>query len=155
MEKIIEIDLTNKHNLIDKYNEKKVAHSLIEYIINQINDINLYNEIKIVINKKCHIDEDSIKMIKEGLQEEYNRSLKKRDDNNIKQLIFFILGLLFIYLSTLIKSNVVWREIILITGWVPIWKMIEVEILPDVAARRKRKIINKILSSEFIEKDFN
>ena len=152
MEQKIEIDLTNKHNLIDKYNEKKVSHSLTDYIIKQVNDINLYDEIKIVINKKCHIDEDCIKMIKDGLQEEYNRSLKKRDDNNLKQLIFFGLGVLFIYLSTLIKSGVVWKEIILITGWVPIWKMIEVEILPDVAGRRKRRIIKKILSSEFIEK---
>ena len=91
-------------------------------------------------------------MIKEGLQEEYNRSLRKRDDNNIKQLVFFILGVFFIYLSILMKNDIVWREIILITGWVPIWKMIEVEILPDVAGRRKRKIINKILKSEFIVK---
>lgn len=153
MEQIIEIDLTNKNNLFDKYNQKKVSHGLIEYIIKQTENINLYEEIKIIINKKCQIDEDCIKLIKEGLQEEYNRSLKKRDDNNLKQLIFFGLGLLFIYLSTLIKTGTVWKEIILITGWVPIWKMIEVEILPDVAGRRKRKIINKILKSEFIEKD--
>ena len=154
MEQKIEIDITNKHYLIDKYNEKKVSHTLIEYIIKQVNDINLYNELKIVINKKCHIDEDCVQLIKEGLKEEYNRSLKKRDDNNIKQLIFFILGVLFIYLSTLMKNDIVWREIILITGWVPIWKMIEVEILPDVVARRKRKVINKILRSEFIVIDF-
>lgn len=154
MEQKIEIDLTNKHYLIDKYNEKKVSHTLIEYIIKQVNDINLYDEIKIVINKKCHIEEDCVNLIKEGLKEEYNRGLKKRNDNNIKQLIFFGLGVLFIYLSTLIKTGVVWKEIILITGWVPIWKMIEVEILPDVAARRKRRVINKILRSEFIEMDF-
>lgn len=152
MQQIIEIDLTNRNNLIDKYNEKKVSHSLIEYIIKQAEETNLYNDTKIIINKKCHIEEDSIKIIKEGLQEEYNRSLRKRDDNNIKQLVFFILGVFFIYLSTLMKNDIVWREIILITGWVPIWKMIEVEILPDVAGRRKRKIINKILKSEFIVK---
>lgn len=153
MKQIIEIDLTNKHNLIDKYNEKKVSHSLIEYIIKQAEETSLYNETKIVINKKCNIDEDCTKLIKEGLQEEYNRSLKKRDDNNIKQLIFLGLGILFIYLATLIKNGDVWKEIILITGWVPIWKMIEVEILPDVAGRRKRRVINKILKSDFTEKE--
>ena len=153
MEQIIEIDLTNKHNLIDKYNEKKVSHGLIEYIIKQAEETNLYNDTKIIINKKCHIDEDCTKLIKEGLQEEYNRSLKKRDENNIKQLVFLGLGILFIYLSTLIKNGDVWKEIILITGWVPIWKMIEVEILPDVVGRRKRKIIKKILDSEFIENE--
>ena len=154
MEQKIEIDITNKHYLIDKYNEKKVSHSLIEYIIKQVNDVNLYKDLEIVINKKCHIDEDCTKIIKEGLKEEYNRSLKKRNNNNLKQIVFFILGVLFIYISTLIKAGDVWKEIILITGWVPIWKMIELEILPDVAARRKRRVINKILRSEFIEIDF-
>ena len=151
MEQIIEIDLTNKHNLIDKYNENKISHGLVEYIIKQAEELNIHNEIKIIINKKFHIDEDCTKLIKEGLQEEYKRSMKKRDDNNIKQLIFFILGAIFIFLSTLIKTGDVWKEIILITGWVPIWKMIEVEILPDVAGRRKRRYIKKLLNSEFIE----
>lgn len=155
MEQIIKIDLTNKNNLIEKYNEEKVSHSLIEYIIKQVNDIVLYDKIKVIINKKCRIEGDCIKLIKEGLQEEYDKSLRKRNDNNLKQLMFFGLGVLFIYLSTLMKTGVVWKEIILITGWVPIWKMIEVEILPDVAGKRKRRIINKILSSEFIEKEFN
>ena len=151
MEQIIEIDITNKYNLIDKYNENKVSHTLIDYIIKQVNDVNLYKDLKIVINKKCHIDVDCIRLIKKGLQQEYKRSLKRRDDNNLKQLIFFVLGVFFVFLSTLIKNSIVWREIVLITGWVPIWKMIELEILPDVASRRKRKVINKILRSEFIE----
>ena len=36
MEKIIEIDLSNKYDFIEKYNEKKISNDIIEYVIKQI-----------------------------------------------------------------------------------------------------------------------
>lgn len=63
-------------------------------------------------------------MIKEGLKEEYNKSLKNRHDNNVEQLFFLFLGILFIFLSTLIKEETIWKELLLISGWVPILEMI-------------------------------
>ena len=104
MEQIIEIDLNNKYDFIDKYNEKKLSNEVIEYIVKQAISKKKNRKIKIVINKKCRIDKDITKSIKERLKEEYNCSLKERDRNNIKQLIFFLLGLIFIFLSTLIAS---------------------------------------------------
>lgn len=74
-------------------------------------------------------------------------TVENRNRTNEKQFIFLLLGILFIFLSTLIESAV-WREVILITGWVPIWKMLEIELIPDVYARRKRYIIKKLLNSK-------
>ena len=45
----------------------------------------------------------------------------------------------------------IFKEIILIGGWVLIWEMIELEIFSDVKEKRKRIILKKILNSEFIE----
>ena len=151
MEKIIEIDLNDKYDLIDKYNEKKISDEIIEYIVRQAKLIK-NNKIKIIINKKCHIDKDVTKLIKEGLKEEYNRSLQEHHRNNIKQVLFLLLGITFIFLSTLIKDGVIWKEVLLISGWVPIWDVIEVELFSDVAGRKKRKIIKNLLNSEIIEK---
>lgn len=153
MEKTIEIDLNNKYNLIDKYNEKKLSNEFIEYIIKQTVSIKESRNIKIIINKKCDIDQDITNLIKEGLKEEYNKSLEERHRNNIKQFIFFILGVIFIFLSTLVEKGIIWKEILLISGWVPIWEMIEVQIFPDVDGSKKRKIIKKLLNSEIIEKN--
>lgn len=153
MEKIIEINLTNQHNLVEKYNESKVSNGLIEYIIKQASYIKKGTKIKIIINKKCNINKDCIKLITEGLKEEYSRSVETRDRNNIKQLIFLILGMIFIFLSTFITSKEFWKEILIITGWFPIWKMIEIELFPDAYGRIKRRAIKKLLNSEIIEKE--
>ena len=103
----------------------------------------LKDKIKIIINKKCYLEEDSIKLIKEGLKEENQRSLRERDSNNVRQLFFFVLGVIFIFLSTLIKDETIWKEILVITGWVPIWEMIEMELFPDAAGRKERRVIKK------------
>lgn len=151
MEEIIKIDLNNKNDLIDKYNDENISEDIIEYIIKKAKRIPKYKRIKIIINKKSDINRDSVKLIREGLKDAHNRSIHERDYNNMKQLTFFCIGVFFIFLSTLIEKKGLWKEILLITGWVPIWEMIEVELFPDVYGRRKRRIIKKLLNSEIIE----
>lgn len=152
MEEIVEINIKNKQDLVSKYNEQKLSDSLLKYILKETMHIKYGKNIKIVINKKCEINDNIEKIIKNGLEDEYNRSIENRNRTNEKQFIFLLLGILFIFISTLI-SSLVWKEVILITGWVPIWKMLEIELIPDVYARRKRMIIKKILKSEIEVKD--
>ena len=110
-------------------------------------------KIKIIINKKCMLEQDCTKMIREGLKEEYNKTLEQRRSNNIKQMWLLILGVALLFLSTLITEDGIWKEILLISGWVPIWEMIEVELFPDVDARIERRIIRRLLKSEIVEKN--
>lgn len=152
MEKIIEIDLNNKSDFIDKYNEKKISEELIHHIIKQSIYTKRNEQIKIIINKKCEINKDCVKMIKEGLKEECNRSIEARNRDNMKQITFILLGMLMIFLSTLIEERGFWKEILIISGWVPIWETIEIELFPDIQGRKKRKTIKKLLNSEIVEK---
>lgn len=151
MEELVKIDIDNKYELVAKYNEEKISNELLEYIIKQTILVNKNKTIKIVVNKNKSIEEDSIKIIKQGLKEEYNRSLEERHRNNMKQLAFLLLGIIFIFIATRIDNRGMWRELLIITGWVPIWEMIEIELFPDVYGRRKRRIIRKLLKSEIIE----
>ena len=153
MEKIIEIDINNQNDLIHKYNNKKMSSEIIDYIIQEAMKIKKNEKIKIVINNKCNVEKDITKMINDGLKEEYNKSKKEHRDNNIKQIIFLLLGIIFIFLSTTIEDGVIWKEILLITGWVPIWEMIDVELFSDAEGIRKRRVINKLLQSKIIEKN--
>jgi len=152
MEEIIQIDLNNKYDLLNKYNERKTCDTIIEYIIKQATTIKKNKKIKIIISRRFYIDKDVSSLIKEGLKEEFRRSIHERDTNNIKQFFFLILGIIFIFLSTLIKDKALWKELLLITGWVPIWETIELELFSDVYGRRKRRIIKKLLNSEIIER---
>ena len=147
----IEIDLINKEDFVEKYNEKKVSKELIEYIIKQAMYIKERDKIKITLNRKFEAKEDCIKMLKEALKEEYNQSLDIRRRNNEKQVCLLILGIAFLFFSRLMDEGVIWKEILLITGWVPIWEVIEVELFPDMEGRQKRRIIKKILESEIVE----
>lgn len=151
MEKVIKIHIHKEADLIDKYNDKKASNDLINYIIKEAQLAKESENIKIIIKKDFYEENDIVELIKKGLDDEYKRSLHERNNNNIKQLFFFILGFLFIFLSTLIKENTIWKEIFIITGWVPIWEMIELELFPDAVGRKKRKIITKVLNGEIIE----
>ena len=143
MEKIIEIDLFDKYDLTEKYNE---------YIIEQASFVTKRDTVKIVINKKCSMEQDSIKIITDGLKQEYNKSLKLYHITNIRQLFLLLLGIFFLFLSTLIKEDVIWKEVLLIGGWVPIWETIDIELFSDLEGRRKRIILKRLLESEIIEK---
>ena len=151
MEEIIEISINNKYDLINKYNDKKVSNNLLKYIIKQTILLEKNKSIKILINKKLDIDINSVELIKEGLKEEYKRSVEDLHRNNIKQIILLLLGMFFIFIATRIEKIGMWREIILITGWVPIWEMVKIELFSDVYGRRKRKIIKRLLKSEILE----
>ena len=152
MEEII-VDIKKENHLINKYNKKKVSHELIEYIMKQAKLVKWNKDIKLVINKNSNIKQDSINLIKNGLEEEFTRSIERKDKNNIKQFFYFILGTIIIFISTLIPEIGPWKEVVLITGWVLIWEMIEVELFPDAYGRRNRRVIRKLLKSEMIENE--
>lgn len=153
MENIIEIDINDKYDFFDKYNEKNVSTDFIEYIIKQASLVKRYEKVKVVINNKCGIEENYIEYIKKGLNREYNKILEEYHHNNVKQILFLVLGIFFIFLSTLIREGSIWKEVLVIIGWVPIWEMIEVELFSDVDCRKRRNLVKKLLQSEIIEKD--
>ena len=153
MKKIIEIDITEKEYLVEKYNKKQSSRDLIAYIIESLSNFDKKDKVKIVINNKVK-DINSKEIIIKGLKEEYYKSLKKHLHNNIVQIIYLIIGIIMLFLSTLIKESVL-SEIVLIGGWVFIWAMVEIEIFTDVEGRRRRKILKKLLESEIIENNDN
>ena len=92
-------------------------------------------------------------MINEGLQEEINKSLEEYRRINKKQIWLFVLGITLLFLSSLIREDLIWNEMLIIIAWVPIWKVMELELFPDMEGRRKRKKIKKLLNSEIIVKN--
>ena len=127
---------------------------MTEYIISQAIPSSKNEKLKIIVNLKCNnIDIDCVEFLKKGFLEEYNKSIKEHRITDIKQMFLFILGIIFLFLSTLISNEIVWKEILLITGWVPIWEVVDLELFSDMKGRGKIKIIKKILNSEIIKKD--
>ena len=153
MEKEIIIDITNSNELLEKYNKNKVCKDVIEYLVKEAMILDNEAKIKIIVHKDSELlDFDCKELIKNGLKDEYKRNITKHHDNNIKQIYFLILGVLIIYISSFFKGQALLREIILIIGWVPIWEMARIELIPDVQGRIKRKILKKLIyNSEISE----
>lgn len=149
MEKIIEIDLKNKEDLTEKYNEKLVSKNLVDYMIEQARFIDKKDKVKVVINNQCGLSKDCLEVIKDGLKLEYQKNLNNSKLGNIKQFFLMLIGILFLFLSTVIHEDLIFKEVFLIIGWVPIWEVIDMELFSDIKEKRKRFILKKILEGNF------
>ena len=150
--KVINVDLDRKFDFLRKYSDNKVSTDLIEYLIDRIDKIKKYEKVVIRLNKRCELDVNAIKIIKEGLKEEYKKSIQLRDENNLKQLWFLLMGAFIIFLSTKVPEDLFWKEVLVIIGWVPIWEMFEVELFPDAEERKRRKAIKRLLKCQIVER---
>ncbi len=148
--KNIEVDITNIENLVETYNIYQINKDLLNYIIEKASSAEDGEKIKITIQNKTKVD--AKKLITEGLEEALNKSKIRHAHINRMQLIYFIIGIISIFLTLFIHIDVI-DEIILIGGWVFIWSAIELEITSDFNELRKRKIIKKLLKSEIEEKE--
>ncbi len=148
--KDISIDITDIENLVETYNIYQINKDLLNYIIEKASSIEDKDEINITIHNTTEVS--AKKLIIEGLEEELKKSLKRHAHINSLQLIYFMLGMVSIFLSLFITIEVI-DEIILIGGWVFIWSAIELEITSDFNEMRRRKIIKRLLKSNIKEKD--
>lgn len=144
----IEIYINDEEDLLEKYNHKLVSQELIDYIISKSKNYSKEDDVVLVVeNKTKYNDENVEKLIKNGLKIELQNSTKIKDLNNIKQVILILLGILFLFLSTLIDDSIL-KEVFIIIGWFPIWEVMDIEFFTDVKEKRKRSIINKLLESK-------
>lgn len=152
MEKTIEIDIVNEDDLFEKYNKNKVSKDLINYIIESIPRFKKKDILKIKINNR--VKESCIPFIIDGLKEEYQKSVNAHYYTNIVQTIYLLVGIIVLSISTIIEK-VIFKEIVLIGGWVLIWSMVELELFSDTSGRRKRRILKKLLNSKIVENKIN
>lgn len=150
MEKIIEVDISCNENLYEKYNKKIVSKDLINYLVLSTPMFSKKDKLKVIINNETK-ENDVIRLIKEGLLKEYKNSLNRRIRNNIIQFVYLLIGIFGLYISTLI-TEAVFKEVVLIGGWVFICALLEIELITDRKGRIKRKTLQKLLKGEFVEK---
>lgn len=149
MEKILKIDLYEQSDFFDSYNRENVSKRLIDYMIQELMYIDNDDTVRVIIDNKCGLEVNCIEMINNGLNLEYNKNLRNFKLTNIKQFILMIVGILFLFISAIIKNNFVFQEVFLIIGWVPIWEAINIELFNDIKDKRRRKILKKLLLSNF------
>ena len=147
MEYEIIVDLKNKENLIETYNNKICCHKLINYLVKNTH-VNSFN--KVIINKYFKDKIECVNIIKNSIEYEYKKSTLKQFRNNCLQILLLILGIVFLFISTKIEQSSIWHEIFIIGGWVPIWEMIHIEIFSESLERKTRRSLKRLMEADFI-----
>ena len=149
MEKVIRIDLVEE-DFVEKYDTSIVNHNLIDYIIKKTMYLDKNDNIKFVIYNKCNLGLEIKDKIIEGLNTEFEKTINEHQRNNFLQVMLLTLGVIFLFLSTLISEEFIWTEVLVIIGWVPIWEMIDLELFKEFRGRRKKALIERLVQCEFI-----
>lgn len=137
--KSIVVNIRRERDLYEKYGNQ-VSSELIKYLVDEAKT---KDDIEVVVNTKLDINNIDT-LIKSGLEDSYKdtKIIDKFYDN--KQIILFIVGMLFLIFSTITKPEVI-KELILIIGWVAVWEVLDIAINIDSKQKFNRKIIKKLL----------
>ena len=150
MEKILEIDLDSTEDLFECYNKKKVSRDLIQYMVDAMPRLKKNDTLKVVINNRIKGNVKCAELIKKAIDDACARNDFRFHLTNMKQIWFLILGVIALLVASIVDWEIL-KEIVIIGAWVLLWDVVEMEIVDDINNRKKKRILKKILSSEFIE----
>ena len=151
MEKIIEADILDLDDFFEKYNKELVSRDLINYILENTKDSLDSDKIIIVLNKKIPKKLEDI--LRNSFRVEYQKMVNEHFNNNKKQVIYFLIGVVMLVISRILNDKALIEELFLIGGWVLIWQTVEIEFFGDTLNHKKRKLLKKLITSEIIEKE--
>ena len=150
MEKILRLDIETKEDLFERYNGEKVSKELVQYMVDSFPRMKKNDKLKVVINNKIRGNFRCAEVIKHALDEAVAKNDFRFHNTNLKQLTFLVMGIIALIVASVIDVDVL-KEIVIIGAWVLLWDVVEMEIVDDINNRKKKRILKKILSSEFIE----
>ena len=138
--KSIIVNIRRERDLYEKYSNE-VSSELIKYLSDEAR---VKDDVEIIVNTKLNIN-NMDRFIKEGLEDSYKdtKIIDKFYDN--KQIILFIVGMLFLIFSTITKPELI-KELILIIGGIAVWEVLDITINVDSKQKFNRKIIKKLIN---------
>ena len=140
--KTIKVNIRKDLDLYEKYSDE-VNEELLKYLIDEAK---VKDDVEVVVNTKLSI-KNIDKLIIKGLTDTYNDIRKVDKLYDSKQIILFIIGIIFLTISTLTQPEIV-KEVILIIGWVFVWEVLDITINIDSKQKRQKRIIKKLLNCQ-------
>lgn len=128
--KIINITLKSLEDAKSIYNDSTLSDGLSNYIYKECLGISIKNTFKIRIKTNFKITEkekdELVTLIRSNFGLDIQEKLLHKKRETIKQVLLFLIGIFFIFLSNLISLESVFiiNEVLLIAGWVQIWEAV-------------------------------
>jgi len=143
----IDIMINNKDDIIDKFNKNKLSSELSQYIYRQCFGTPLKKHVTLNIICKDNLSIEDQNNIIDVIRSNYGNLISENliylKHDRSKTLILFIIGILLLTTSKLIKEFII-SEILLIIGWLSIWEATYNFIFDDNKKRVKIKRYKKL-----------
>lgn len=148
MEKIINVDISNRVALYEIYNDNFINKNLLNYLIDNASACNKKDRIRIIIDNNAREKVDFEMLIKNTLKHQLNKEILENKSTNIKELKYTIVGVLALILYFFVSDEFVLNELILIMGWVLICEVLDIEFFKDLDNKKRRKTIKLLMKAE-------
>ena len=142
MKKVIEIDLDNKLEYLNKYNDNIINDELHNYILSAFDDVNKNILLKVKFN--YNIDKDErlkvALVFKDSFSIELDNIQKKLKKRNIRDAVLLVLGFLFLIIYCYLDDFDIFliAEFFMVISWGSFWEFAE-----SLLFGRKKLIVNK------------
>ena len=150
----IVVDINNKKDIFNKFNEKQISDGLAQYIITNAKKDFISKNVKLVIKQNVSLTTQEQEKMVDAIREYFGLLVREKilylRINNVKQIVLSILGILLIIFSELLSMffNYLIPELLLIAGWIVIWEALESILFVDSKAKIDKRIYLKLSNCE-------
>lgn len=142
----IRVLIRDENSLYEDFSNN-LSQSLIDYLIQEAM---VKKNIVIEVDTKINIP-NLKEIIYNGINEYYCKLILKDKIYDAKQIIFILLGIIFLIASTLLNSGLL-RELLIIAGWVAIWDVIDYFLNKNMEYRREKRVLQKLMKAKIMIK---
>ena len=142
MNSVIEIDLDNRLEYLNEFDDNRIADRLCQYILDSYVDFKKVVELRVKFNYV--VKQSEKENINNIFKNSFERYLKQIDREfrwlNLRDVILIVLGIVFLGIYWYFdKYNIfIFAEIFMIIGWVAFWGVAE-----SFLFQRRNLIINR------------
>ena len=142
MNSVIEIDLDNRLEYLNEFDDNRIADRLCQYILDSYVDFKKVVELRVKFNYV--VKQNEKENINNIFKNSFERYLKQIDREfrwlNLRDVILIVLGIVFLGIYWYFdKYNIfIFAEIFMIIGWVAFWVVAE-----SFLFQRRNLIINR------------
>lgn len=160
-EAIISVYIEETEDFYNEFDDDELTLSddLIHFINNRVDNISIKYDLVLEFNapKMKTTEQNKIITI---IRSHYGLVLSSRqsilDQNKIKALFLFVLGLFLLLLSNSFDNlSSLIQEVISIAGWVAIWESISVIFMDNIKIKMMKKKVERLFNARIIFKERN
>ena len=153
MKKVIEVDLDNKFEYVNKFDDNVINYELLKYLLISLDDLKRDVIIRIKFNYDvlendiCQVED----MFKRSFLIELDNIKKELRQQNVKNILLLLLGFIALIIYCCLDGGNIFlvAEFFMVISWVLFWEFAESILFRRRELALKRKKYKKLMDAEF------